>query len=735
VIDATLTRSRANTGSAPFILTAFLGAALIFLVQPMFARMATPLLGGAPAVWNVSLVCFQAALLAGYAYAHVLSRFKSTRTQVIIHAVVLIAGFACLPLHISGLMGSPDPAHPALWLLSAFAVSIAPPFAALSATAPLIQHWYARSGRPDAADPYHLYAASNVGSLIGLAAYPFAIEPFTTLTEQSGLWTIGYVMLGAMLLFSGWMVMTSGVATASATTAADASAKPTLRQMAMWLALSFVPSSLLVGATSHITTDVAAAPFLWAPPLMIYLITFVIAFARKPFIPNDVAVALAPLAAALAALILSGRGPNSLPLTMAVDLLALFLIALACHGALKARRPDAAHLTQFYLIMSLGGVLGGAFNALLAPVIFDSVLEYPLMLVVSLALLSAGGPKIARVTWILLAASAVALAAAWALRSAHIEASPVLQIALIGSSVLAIIISRRAPLGAALALACAIPTGWSFATTLPTWSDRSFFGVIKVVDLPEYDTRLLMHGTTVHGAQAINGDRLLPRSYYAPVTPIGQAFRLYSDAHRVGIVGLGAGSTACYSRPDQDWTFFEIDPLVAKVATDPSRFTFMSSCRPGAKIVLGDARIELARLPSDSFDLLLLDAFSSDSVPTHLLTAEAMKLYLDRLSPEGVLVFHISNRHLRLDRVVARVAQAAGAEALIQKHKADARTLRSFADATSIVVLVSKNHAALERARAAGQWRQLEADAYRPWTDGYSNIVGAMIDQITSKQD
>jgi hypothetical protein len=717
----------------PFIVTAFLGAALIFLVQPMFARMATPLLGGAPAVWNVSLVCFQAALLCGYAYAHVLQRFGSVKTQVMVHAFVLVAGFVCLPLHISDLMGPPPANDVQLWLLGTFALSIAPPFAALSATAPLIQAWYARSGLKDAADPYHLYAASNIGSMIGLAAYPILIEPFTALADQSAGWTIGYVMLAGVLLYSGWSI-TRGPVELPVAMKGEAAAKLSWRQRGMWLALSFVPSSLLVGATSHITTDVAAAPFLWAPPLMIYLLTFVLAFSKKPAIPHEFTVVLAPLAAAFALLMLSGGGPNSIAMMLGSDLFALFIIALACHGALNAKRPGAEHLTQFYLIMSLGGVLGGAFNALLAPVIFDNVFEYPLMLIAGVALLSAGGKqKISRTVWVLIGASVVALAAAITLKAMHIEAQPAMRLAMIAPSVAAIILSRRAPLGAAIALACAWPTGGTFEKYQPAWADRSFFGVVKIIDAPPTDdipqsVRLMLHGTTIHGAQATSGDPLRPRTYYAPSTPIGQAFRLYTDVRSIGVVGLGIGSTACYSRADQDWTFYEIDPLVVQVATDPSRFTFMSTCRPGANIVVGDARIKLADKPVRAFDLMLLDAFSSDSVPTHLLTREAMQLYLSRLSDEGVLVFHISNRHLALAQVVARVTEASGAHALRQVYHPTQDEMRMGASASE-VVLVSRSQAQLARAAATGKWQPLAADGGRAWTDDYSNIIGAMIDR------
>jgi hypothetical protein len=727
---ATLGRM-ARISAAPFIATAFIGASLIFLVQPMFARMATPLLGGAPAVWNVSLVCFQAALLAGYAYAHALSRLSSLKAQVLIHAVVLTVGFLCLPLRMSGLLGSPPADAPALWLIGTFAVSIAPPFAALSATAPLIQAWYARSGLSDAHDPYHLYAASNIGSLAGLAAYPLLIEPFTALADQSQGWSVGYALLAAILLFSGWSIVQAGIKAGAAPAEAPTTAAPAWREKLIWLALAFVPSSLLVGATSHITTDVAAAPFLWAPPLMIYLLTFVVAFSKKPVIPLKSAVFLAPLFAAVAILMLPVQ-QKSVILGIGADLAALFAIALACHGMLNARRPDARHLTQFYLIMSLGGVLGGAFNALLAPLIFNNVLEYPLMLVGGVALLAIGNTKLSRKVIIALVAAFAVSLAAFVLNAMSIQPQRQLYVVFIVPAAIAIVFSRSAPMGAALALLSLLPISAAFEPWRPQWAGRSFFGVVKVVEIPAQDGatyRIMMHGTTMHGSQELTPERrLIPRSYYGAAGPIGQSFKLFPEAREVGVVGLGAGSTACYRTDGQAWRFYEIDPLVVKVATDPALFTFLSSCQPKADIVLGDARISLASEPQAKFDLLLLDAFSSDSVPTHLLTKEAMQLYLSRLRPNGVIVFHISNRHLALKDVLARVVSAAGAKALYQFY-APTVADREQGIVASEVLLVSKSEAQLARARATGRWKDAPGDGQRPWTDDYSNIIGAMVER------
>lgn len=731
-MDAAIARRWTGVSAVPFVATSFLGAALIFLVQPMFAKMATPLLGGAPAVWNVSLVCFQAALLAGYAYAHALSRVQSVRTQILIHALVLAVGFLCLPLGVSGIMGEPDPARPALWLIGTFAASILPPFAALSATAPLVQHWYARSGLADAADPYHLYAASNIGSMTGLIIYPLVVEPLAPLAIQADVWTFGYIVLAAGLLYAGWTVSQTAFASASTSRATPVDS-PQWPQIAIWLALSFVPSSLLVGVTTHITTDVAAAPFLWAPPLILYLLTFVISFGKSSARWVHYAQKFAPLPAALVALSMAGLLPGGLFGAMGADLVALFILSLACHGMLNAMRPDSAHLTQFYLIMSLGGVLGGAFNALLAPVIFNGVYEYPIALVAALALLAINSEAPSRLLRILMTASVACFAVVMVSQIAGFDLPPVIAMMVTLTPIATIALSVRSPLIAAGALACVAPIAANLSATAAQWSERSFFGVVKISDTLEPGVRVLLHGTTLHGSQALHGDVLRPRTYYAPETPIGQAFRMYGDARNIAVVGLGTGASACHSKPGQSWTFYEIDPLVVRVAQNPEQFTFMSSCQPDAPVIVGDARVKLAGAADDSYDLLLLDAFSSDSVPTHLLTREAMDLYLDKLDDNGVLVFHISNRHLALAPVVARLAAASGAIAVHQVYRPNEAAAMAQGAVASEVVLVSREPAALGLARVSGKWSELESDGGRAWSDDYSNVIGALLSRMTAE--
>ena len=723
-----IVKSRLDLGALPFVLSVFLGATLIFLVQPMFAKMATPLLGGSPSVWNVSLVCFQAALLGGYGYAHLLARLRSVKAQVAIHAVLLAAGAICLPMGMTGVFGDPDPQQPALWLIGVFAVSVALPFGAVSATAPLVQSWYARTTRPDAGDPYHLYAASNIGSLIGLAAYPLLMEPFTQLATQSQSWAVGYGVLFLLLMMSGVAAFRqNGGGSTTVSTVAER-VPLAWKERGIWLALAFVPSSLMVGATTHITTDVAAAPFLWVPPLTLYILTFVFVFAKTPLIPQSVILRFLPVVIAAVAFMLTRMVDFGWPVELGFTLLALFWVSMACHGQLAARRPHVSRLTEFYLIMSLGGVLGGAFNALLAPVIFESILEYPIILAASLFVVPAiKADGLDRMGRLLLFMSLGAMAIALMFRTLGVFPDRTSVAALIAIAALGIVLARGRRIIMVLSFAASFIVATALDPVSGGQSDRGFFGIVRVLEGD--GTRAMMHGTTLHGAQLQDEARsLTPLTYYAPQTPIGQVFQLYDDVQSVGVVGLGVGSVACYSQPGQDWVFYEIDPIVVDIATNPNQFTFMPSCQPDARIEIGDARIQMRYEEDGLFDLLLLDAFSSDSIPVHLVTREAMQLYISKLSEDGVFIAHISNRHLALEQVFARIAEEEGLVSYVQRFSPEDRAA-GFEVTPTHAMLFARNDQALQRALDTGLWREIHSDGGRAWTDDYSNILGAMIAQ------
>lgn len=721
-------------GASPYIAAVFLSATLVFLVQPMFAKMATPLLGGAPNVWNVSLVCFQAALLLGYAYAHLLNHFvASLRTQIGIHAGLLLLAALVLPFQLSGALGDPDPTQPTLWLIGVFALSIAPPFAVIAATAPLIQSWYSRSGRADAHDPYHLYGASNIGSLIGLVVYPVLLEPLFPIATQTLSWSLGYGVLALLLIGSGWSAFATGggqaPAVADTATSHEAPAKRSLwHQRLWWLACAFVPSSLLVGVTTHISTDIASVPFLWALPLILYISSFILVFSKRPALSLSQSNRLLPMAVATAAFALFSNIQLSFFLAIPIHLLTLFLAAMVGHGAMAADRPEAKRLTEFYLIMSLGGVLGGAFNALLVPLIFNSVIEYPLMILAILVLrpgLHWMGQGRTRV-WSLTAALALSAAAILHLTFGDSDSAQFTYRFIAMISIVAIVMSANSKLGPVIATACTFGISALANPSGAGLQDRSFFGVVKILELEEF--RVLKHGTTQHGAQFTAEDKaLIPSTYYAKGTPIGEVFGGYDGAGNVGVIGLGTGSVACYARAGQAYTYYEIDPLVARIASDPQYFSYLSECTPDAPIILGDGRLSLASEPEHKFDLLLIDAFSSNSVPAHLMTVEAVDLYLSRLSDDGVLIMHISNRYMDLSKIVARIANRLDVPALYQVHIPSEADGHGYAVSASQVVLLARSTSALADFENNPDWHLLESDGKRPWTDDYSNVIGAII--------
>jgi SAM-dependent methyltransferase len=740
--DVALAKAHPATAAAPglFAVTVFTSAALVFMVEPMVAKLVLPTLGGSPAVWNTSMAFFQVALLAGYAYAHGLQRLGSVRTQTLVHGAVLIAAALVLPLKITGLFGEPDSNHPALWLMGVLAVSIGAPFAALSATAPLVQAWYARvrAGHPDAENPYVLYAASNLGSLLALLAYPVIVEPMLRLRTQTVTWSLGYglfvVLMGAVALLAR---ASSGAGTAQ-NRVLERTAPTAWRTRLIWVGLAAMPASLMLGVTTYISTDIASAPFLWVAPLALYLLTFIIAFQSKPLIPPDLTLTLQ--AAAFAACILTFSLPVKFFLLQVIlHLLGFFLTALVCHQALAARRPEPARLTEFYLLMSLGGVIGGAFNAFLAPVIFKSVLEYPLVLLTTCLARPWGRGWLTRRQTLLFAAGLAGAAAAYLIARllgprATTEALHLLKLLLAITLIAAFLLRDRAWVFLTLSVALVLASHWISPREILLKTDRNFFGVLRMtrVYVPGHgEGRRLAHGTTLHGAQLLNAaDRCRPLVYYAPTTPIGQVFRAKIAAKpslNIAAIGMGAGTVAAYTRPTDRLRFYEIDPAVVKMASDPANFTYINGCAKGhIDTVLGDARLTLTREAPGSFDLILVDAFSSDSVPAHLLTVEAMRAYLERLKPDGVVIMHLSNRNLELMQPVSGIAKAAGGVALEQVYRMPRGAQAPF-DTDEDAVIVGRDRAALAPFLADPRWRPADPGQVRVWTDDYTNLFGALI--------
>jgi hypothetical protein len=704
-----------------FALTMFLSAGLLFAVEPMISKMALPRLGGSPNVWNTCLFFFQAVLLLGYAYAHGLTRLCGRTGQILVHLALVVPLVAlALPLDF-GAATVPPSGPPVLWLLGRLALVVGPPVFAISATAPLLQHWFARHDHPAAADPYFLYAASNIGSLLALLAYPLVIEPFVPLAQQASLWSCGFGVLAAGLALCAASCVLRG-RREMIVPAAEVSTG-TLRERLYWIALAFVPSSLLLGVTTHITTDIAAAPLFWVVPLGLYLVTFILAFAAHPPLRHALMVRLVPL---LLIPIVIAAAPLVLPAVslLGLHLAAFFAIAMVCHGELAARRPEVGRLTEFYLFLSLGGVLGGLFNAIAAPLLFPAVWEYPLMLVAACLLRpAADADRQQGLLGDLILPLALLLMLLWV---RHPGAPLDLWQALLGYLLPALALlnfsRRRLRFALGVAACLLVPALSAFDGTLAT--ARSFFGVYRVATADGGATRLLIHGTSAHGFESeLPGEATLPMGYYSPEGPFGRFFAAFESHHaqRIGLIGLGTGVLGCYAKPGQSWTFYEIDPLVVRLARDSRYFHFLERCGH-PNIIIGDGRLTLAAAPDANYDALVMDAFSSDSVPTHLLTREALALYRQKLAPHGVLLFHVSNRYLNLEPVVAALAADQGLDAKVMAYEPPVGGSPWRRMSAVVVAVAAKGD--LDFLPAADGWRvPAPPPAGALWTDQRSDIL------------
>jgi hypothetical protein len=724
---------------AIFAVTLFVSALQLFAVQPMFTKMVLPKLGGAPAIWSVAMVFFQAALLLGYAYAHWLTKLFLPRRGALVHLGFMGAAALSLPLGIANSFGTPPSANIELWLLALFAISIGLPFTALAASAPLLQRWFAESGHPRASNPYVLYAASNLGSFAALLAYPVLIEPFLTLHAQTAAWAAGFALL-AVLIAVAALVSASGLTALDRDTHNTVKA-PALADWFSWIALAAVPAGLVVAVTAHISTDVAAAPFLWVVPLSLYLLTFVAVFSEKPWIAHATVIRLVPYMIAPLAISMLGGDRAFWLVTIALHLVAFFVLTLLCHGELYRRRPAPERLTDFYLATSVGGVLGGVFTGLIAPNVFSTTTEYPILVAAAVlampAAFSNGLPSAFR-TMALPLLLALILFAVHSLTSVRLTIDWMIafQVVLVAIAVL-ILLSRNNParMFGLVVLAFAFSALWQPGqTNLET--TRSFFGVHKIADSAGGKYRLLFHGTTIHGADKIRNDdgtpvtaRAEPLAYYYRGGPISETILATRAARgmlaNVAAVGLGTGSLACYREQGESWTFFEIDPEVVRLARDPKRFRFLSSCAPDMPVVLGDARLTLSA-SNTQYDLIVLDAFSSDAIPAHLLTREAVAGYLARLKPNGVIVMHISNRHLELSQIVAAVGASEGLVTLVKTDVAANAFSENYKSNATVAVLARDWKDIAGISRLAG-WVRVAPNGVQPWTDDYSDLISALI--------
>jgi hypothetical protein len=768
-----------------FTITIFLSAFLVFLVQPMAARLVLPLLGGSPAVWNTAMVFFQAVLLAGYAYAHVINKLPRPRTRVALHVAVLLLPLVVLPIRLRQGWDPPTAGTPVLWLLGVLVVMAGLPFFVVSTSGPLLQRWFSTTNHPAAKDPYFLYAASNAGSLLALLAYPFAIEPALTLRGQGWLWTGLYTALIVLAATCGIVVLRRKAPALSAgaavprkaaraprtPTALSADTAPvTRRQRLRWIFFAFVPSSLTLGATQYISTDIAAVPLLWVLPLSIYLLTFILAFSRRNAVGPRLAGWATPVLFVAIAALSAADVRQPLGLILGVHLGALFFGAMLCHGRLAAERPAAAHLTEFYIWLAVGGVLGGLFNAIVAPLAFDHVYEYPFALALACLARPASPPNAERkelvrlppaIAWgldVLLPVFVVALyiGQQWYVKWLHDNDPPAFAIVRDptiyavytgGLPALVCLLTIRRPLRVALAAAGLFGAGmlWLGFETRAVYTTRTFFGSYSIVREERPRPRVaFMHGTTNHGVQSLEPGRSMePMAYYHRAGPLGGLFAAYgADAEKqpVAVVGLGSGGMAAYGREGQQWDFYEIDPAVAAIASEPVvkdpaapggrtlAFTYMRDTPASHRIIVGDGRLRLARhAPEGGYGLIALDAFSSDAVPVHLLTADAVRMYVSKLRPHGLLVFNISNRYVHLAPVLGRVAEATGLVAYVRDDRVITAEDMALGRAATTWVVMARRTEDLASLVKDPRWRLIKPDPrVRVWTDDYSNILRAL---------
>ncbi|HXF89715.1 MAG TPA: fused MFS/spermidine synthase [Xanthobacteraceae bacterium] len=720
----------------------FLSALLIFAIQPMFTKMVLPRLGGSPQVWSVAMVVFQTALFLGYLYAHLVSRALRPGWAAIVHLVFLGVVGATLPLGIAKGFDLPPEHGVALWVAGLFFASIGLPFVALSASAPLLQHWFSVTGHKQASNPYVLYAASNLGSFAALLAYPFLIEPLFPLQTQISLWSAGFFGLAALVATAAYLA--AGRTTASAAEHEESGAPPAIRQCLSWTALAAIPSGLVIAVTAYISTDLAAAPFLWVIPLALYLLTFVAVFRERPWITHATVQRLLPYAAAPLAISAFGGDQKYWFIMVALNLFVFVLVALCCHGEAYRTRPHRTRLTEFYLWIAFGGALGGVFAGLIAPNLFNNTYEYPILIAAALLLLPGmfeggwraflrdAGPGLIGTAVLAVVAILFDLKA---LVRAEVSNYVFGGILVVLVAIMLFNARRLARYFRLIVLVLTVTRLWQ-PTDDQLLTTRSFFGVHQIRESPNRTHHVLMHGTTMHGAmrvrdakgQSVTG-RPEPLTYYYVGGPLSDVVAATRDARgrlaEVAIVGLGAGTLACHRRDGERWTFFEIDPAVVRIARDERYFRFLSACAPDAAIVIGDARLTLAAA-SGRYDLIVIDAFSSDAIPIHLLTREALRSYLSRLTPHGVMAFHVSNRHMELARVVAAVGAAEGLTAYVKRDRVKQSFVETF-HASAIVVALARDAADLGDLPKREGWERIEAEGVAPWTDDYANVIGAII--------
>ena len=666
-----------------YALTIFASAFLLFLVQPIMAKQILPWFGGSAAVWTTCMVFFQFVLLFGYAYSDWVTRKLPARRQVALHIALLVASLAALPIVADAGWKPAGDEEPAWRILGLLTITIGLPYFLLSTTGPLVQAWFARTFPTGTV--YRLFALSNFGSLLALIAYPFAVEPWITTLTQSWVWSAGYVLFVALCIASA-LYSARGQpqgAAAEIPAAPSDSPAPAPGDYLLWLLLSAMGSFMLLAVTNHITHDVASVPFLWILPLTLYLLTFILCFEGRGWYHRTIFLGpLLVVVGALAWALHTERGLMDIKEAIPLALAGLFVMCMFFHGELAATKPAPRYLTRFYLMVSLGGALGGLAVGFVATKLFSTFYEFAIGLGVTL------------------------LIAAFVMRAMH-PVVPMLVLAALGFS------------------------GYHLYGYISALSKdarvmtRNFYGALRVKDFEPEDlnvaTRRLIHGVIMHGEQYLGTRRREPTTYYGANSGIGRLMQTINSADvRVGVVGLGTGTLAAYGRKGGVYRFYEINPQVIEIAR--REFTYLGDSAAKIETVLGDARLAMEREAPQNYDVLAIDAFSSDSIPVHLITREAMAVYLRHMKPDGVIAFHVTNRFLRLSPVVKRIADEHGLHTALIADDAEGTDLSK-----TDWVLVSRNPALLARPAIADFAAEIEdIPGLRVWTDDFNNLLNIL---------
>ncbi len=749
-----------------YSLCIFLGSFLLFLIQPMVGKILLPCLGGVPAVWTTCMLFFQTALLAGYVYAEKSIRLLGCQRQSVIHLMLMVTGFLLLPVDIDTSGAEVAFNNPTFWLLSRLTGSIGFLFFIVSANAPLIQRYYSRAGQSDSADPYFLYSASNIGSLLALLAFPFAFEPLMTGTSLRYVWSTIYVIqtllvFGCCLQF--WQ-KDRGACDQPTGAAADPSEQqkllselaPGIKDKLYWVLLGFLPCSAMLGVTTHIATDIASGPLLWIFPLSLYLISFILVFAKSPRW-RDISWENYMFPAIVMALIMYGyRLAEPVWLAVPFSMLVMFLVCMCFHSRLAKERPATAHLNSYFVWMSVGGIAGGLFNGVFAPLAFSTQAEYAITLIVAGLLVSVFS-KIINDKEFSYAKEAVVMVLfliaigffIWLDRRATLNFNQIgLFLAILVMAIIHLFYRFRKASGYGFAAFLIIFVYTTGADPNLILIDRSFFGILKVSRLAtdgqvcDPDLKIagvedvfyvLRHGTTLHGVERkVDVRPVFPLAYYSREGPVGNVFRAGLINRRfksIGVVGLGCGTIAWYGRPWQHMDFFEIDPKVVEIAWNTRYFSYLSSSRASIKTIVGDARINLQLVPDETYDILVIDAYSSDSVPVHLMTLEAFELYQKKLKKNGVLLLHISNRYFKLAPVIKLICDQLGMKSIRFADDPKKYSMRYdwydlYQVSKSDWVMASEDEEKLKMMNAYGDWKEIPRnDRYRLWTDDYANML------------